>query len=237
MERRIELCGRLVCYELERKRVKNINLRIKPDGSVRVSAPARVPLREIEDFMRRKDAFIVAALRRMEQAAQALPPTRYEDGDRLSVFGEGKILRLERGKAGVRVAGEELILTVPDPADAALKERVLDRWLRAELGAVLEEICRGIYPMFAPYGVAYPVIRLRKMKSCWGSCMASKGVVTFNSLLALMPRDCIEYVAVHEFTHFIRPDHSPEFHRLMDGFLPDWRERKKKLRNYAHLAR
>lgn len=94
-------------------------------------------------------------------------------------------------------------------------------------------ICQSIYPHFSPYGVAFPALRFRRMRSRWGSCMPQKGKVTFNTALAGAPDACAEYVAVHEFTHFLQPDHSKEFYRLMGIFLPDWAERKKMLSQWA----
>lgn len=237
MERSIELRGRRITYCLERKNVKNINLRIKPGGSVYVSASRRVPERVIEDFMRRKGAYILSALERMEKTAGGVLPPRYESGDTLLLFGGVKTLRVEQGRPmGCRLEGDVLLLTVADPNDTEQKKRVLDRWLRTELERELEEICRGIYPAFAERGVKYPQLRLRRMRACWGSCAVRKGAVTFNSRLSAVPRSCIEYVAVHEFTHFLRPDHSPEFYRLLSGFMPDWRERKKALAGYGYLT-
>ena len=186
MQRSIELCGRTVSYELERKRVKNINLRIKPGGQVYVSASSRVPLYTIEGFMQRKAETIVAAIDRLSAAAEEVS------------------------------------------AQPAMEREALEQ--------LLKELCDRYYPLFAPYGVAYPQIRTRRMSSRWGSCIPSKGVITFNSLLVAVPTECIEYVVVHELTHFLRADHSPEFYRLLAGFMPDWKERRKELKKYAVLA-
>ena len=186
MQRRVELCGRVVCYELERKKVKNINLRIKPGGQVFVSAPSRVPVRAIEDFMRRRAETIVSAMERLERAAEEVPAH-------------------------------------PEPDREALER-------------LLAEICEEVYPLFEPYGVQAPRIRIRLMKSRWGSCIPSKGVVTFNALLGAVPRACVEYVVMHEFTHFLQADHSKEFYRKLERFMPDWKERKNELKRYAALV-
>lgn len=186
MQKQVELCGRVVAYELERKKVKNINLRVKPGGQVYVSAPNRVPVRAIEDFMRRKAETIVAAIDRLQRAAEEVP-----------------------------------------------QRPTLDR---AALERLLGEICEEVYPLFEPYGVQPPKIRIRLMKSRWGSCIPSKGAVTFNALLAAVPRECVEYVVVHEFTHFLQPDHSKAFYQKLERFMPDWKVRKNELKKYAALV-
>lgn len=73
-------------------------------------------------------------------------------------------------------------------------------------------------------------IAYRNMKSRWGSCQPETGRICFNIRLALYPPECLEYVVVHELCHFLEPNHGSGFHALMDRVMPDWPERKKKLR-------
>ena len=95
---------------------------------------------------------------------------------------------------------------------------------------MLEQICREIYPLFKGYGVPWPKITVRDMTSCWGSCRPARAAITLNSRLIGQPRDSIEYVVLHEFAHFIHPNHSKDFYALVSELMPDWRERKEKLR-------
>lgn len=64
--------------------------------------------------------------------------------------------------------------------------------------------------------------KLRRMKTLWGSCHWLKRCVTYNTELALAPRELVEYVVVHELTHLQAHDHGPRFHALMDARLPGW---------------
>lgn len=235
MKRTIQLCGRPVSYELTRKNVKNINLRIKPDGSVNVSAGRGVPVRFIEDFMRRKERYICDAIDRFaSERRELLQPEAYVEGEAVYVSGEILKLRIESGpRSGGRLMGDELILTMRCADDPESRRRAFEQWQRAYCEAWMTEICRNIYPLFEPYGVAFPALHFRRMRSRWGSCMPQKGKVTFNTALSGAPKACAEYVAVHEFTHFLQPDHSKKFYRLMDGFLPDWRERRKLLSEWS----
>lgn len=78
-------------------------------------------------------------------------------------------------------------------------------------------------------GVRVKKLAFRNMKSRWGSCQPATGRVCINMRLALYPPRCLEYVVVHELVHMLEPSHNARFHELMDGFLPDWRERRKLL--------
>ena len=79
-------------------------------------------------------------------------------------------------------------------------------------------------------GVRVQKLAYRKMKSRWGSCQPSTGRVCINVVLALYPPECLEYVVVHELCHLLVPGHGPEFHALMDQVMPDWKQRRAKLR-------
>ena len=79
-------------------------------------------------------------------------------------------------------------------------------------------------------GVKAQTLAYRKMKSRWGSCQPSTGRICINTVLALCPPECLEYVVVHELCHLLVPGHGPEFHALMDSVMPDWKQRRAKLR-------
>ena len=187
-ERTVCAGGKKIKYILERKQVKNINLRVRPDGSVKVSASPRVDTSYIDDFVLSKAEFVLKAMKRFEGTAEAERQFQAE---------------LSKAKSG-----QESLLADP---------------------AIFTEILDEVYPAFIPYGIARPKLRIRTMKSCWGSCLVNKGIITLNRKLLMKPRECIEYVMVHELCHFIHPNHSKEFYKFMEQFMPDWRERKGRL--------
>ena len=93
MNQTILLRGRVITYELERKPVKNLNLRIRADGSVHVSVNRRVGLAQVERFLADKEDFLLSAIDRYEEERRALhPPKEYIDGDTFPVLGD--LLRL-----------------------------------------------------------------------------------------------------------------------------------------------
>lgn len=120
------------------------------------------------------------------------------------------------------------------------QQRVLDSPMsRAERASRFEiESWRRVIKAFVPplvakwepiMGVKAGELAYRNMKSRWGSCQPSTGRICINIRLALYPPECLEYVVVHELCHLLESGHGPHFKALMDSFLPDWREAKKKL--------
>mgnify|MGYP003303141021 CR=1 FL=1 len=164
MIRKIELNNTIIQYDLQYKKVKNINLRIKPDGSINVSANKRVPQKVIDDFIISKADFIVHALEKYKN----IPATEQKQ-----YFTEDEV-----------------------------KEQIL-------------ELCNKAFPYYEKRGIKYPEIKFRRMVSRWGSCHSQKGILTFNTNLMYAPKECIEYVVYHEFTHFLQPNHSSKFYNII----------------------
>ena len=68
------------------------------------------------------------------------------------------------------------------------------------------------------------------MVSQWGNCRAEKGILTFNTNLVYAPYECIDYVVLHEFTHFLQQNHSAQFYRELEKVCPDWKALKTRLK-------
>ena len=229
MKKKIDLKGRSITYNLERKNVKNINLRIKADQSIYMSANNCVSDDVIEDFLKEKADYILKALDHYAEIAKYAPsPKQYIDGESFKILGHDRRLKVIQGKRNMVESDEAyIILTVKDAADLDLKKKTMDKWLKNYCKEIIQAVCESVYPKFQKYGVEYPELRFRNMISRWGSCQPKRKILTFNISLIEAPLACIEYVVTHEFTHFLQPNHSKKFYKQLAMFMPDWQERKK----------
>ena len=209
MKRSVRLNGRDVPYTLERKGVKNLNLRIRA-GEVYVSASRWVPVGVIESFLQSRAEFILDAIER----SGAKRVVRFAEGERFFYRGRSYPLALNRGaKNEVCVLEDALLLSLREPAD--------------------EASCARLLPCFAPCGVPQEIeIRMRVMRSCWGNCRPSRRIVTFNAFLAAVPDESLDYVVAHELTHFLHADHSAAFYAALARVMPDWKPRRAALKDY-----
>ena len=98
----------------------------------------------------------------------------------------------------------------------------------------METLAQQVHKEFkeAGYTVPTPTLRLRYMTSRWGSCMPVKEVITMNTRLLLGPTKFAHYVMVHEFAHFIEPNHSSHFYKVMSDVLPNWKQVKAEMKTY-----
>lgn len=227
----ILLDGKEVQYHLERKKVKNINLRIKPNSSIYVSANNLISQEKIEKFLNEKSEFILKALEHYREIEKYAPkPKQYVDGEHFKICGHDLRLKVFRGaKNHVESDGVYIKLTVKDINDFELKQKSMDKWIKEQCVSTISMVCEAVYPKFQKYGVVFPELKFRRMISRWGSCQPKRGTLTFNISLIEAPMVCIEYVVVHEFTHFLQPNHSKKFYTQLTMFMPDWVERKKLL--------
>lgn len=225
-------------YLLTRKPVKNVNLRIKPEGEVLVSANNSVPTDFIDAFIEKKQRYIFSVLSRYEgkkKLFQAVPK-RYVSGESYDLLGKSLRLKVEANKEeNVYTDGVYIFLKVKDKDDFRHKEIMMSKWLKQYQTTVFEELLQKKYLLFEKYGVTYPTLKIRNMTSRWGSCQPKKGIITLNSKLIEAPRNCIEYVILHELVHFIHPNHSRQFWDFVAMMMPDWKERKEELEKRIYI--
>lgn len=227
--RTLDLGERAISYECIRKSVKNLNLRIRPDGTVTVSAPYSVPLWQIEDFLIEKKKFILRALISFEKRAEEAPPNpiRFVKGDTVSLFGMEFRLQITKDSCA-KTHIEKDMLILAEGGNTEKRREEFKRYAIERLEFLLHNLCNRVYPLFADMTPS-PQIKIRAMTSRWGSCRPDTAVLTFNARLAFYPIPCIEYVVMHEFCHFLYPNHSPEFYDALTKRMPDWEKRKELL--------
>ncbi len=223
--------GREIRYCLERKDVKNLNLRVLKDGRVFVSANSSVSCDEVDRFVCRKAQYIMRAMDRFHDMAQYRPqPKRYVSGETFNLLGRGLRLQvLQAAEDSVSSDGCYIRLEVKDASNFERKQRIVNRFLDQQCETVFTEIIDALYPLFRKYGVEKPSLRIRDMETRWGSCLAKKGIITLNRRLIEAPGNCIEYVVMHELCHLIHPNHSKHFYAFLTMLMPDWKERKQYL--------
>lgn len=238
MNRQVTAGDREICYQLEQKNVKNVNMRIRKDGSIYISANPAVQPERIDEFVCNKSEYIFLALQRFAELNQYAPqPKQYVSGETFYLLGRGIRLKVEKAsKDVVYTDGVYLYLQMRNPNDAQKRQRMISKYLDGRCKEIFSEIMDEVHPMFLKYGVERPVLRIRDMETRWGSCLPKKGVITLNKRLLEAPRDCIIYVVTHEFCHFIHPNHSKHFYAFLAMLMPDWKERKQMLEKSVEHA-
>ena len=212
---------------IQRKRVKNINLRItRPNAEVRVSAPYFISDSAIIEFVTSKSEWIRVAREEIKQL-QPQKPSQYRNGDPIWHFGaEHRLKLIPDQRSKVLVSNNSFILHIPTGSSIQKIENTIQLWERKQLYALCYQQIQFWQSII---GVSCSELRIRKMKTKWGTCNIDKARIWLNLELVKYPFNCIEYVVVHELVHLIERYHNANFYAHMNQFLPDWQERKDQL--------
>lgn len=229
----IEVSGLHV--EIVRKDIKNLHVGVyPPNGRVRVAAPLRLADEAIRLAVISRLGWI---RRQRADFVQQVRQSRREMVTGESHYFKGRRYRLEiieqDGPGSVSLPNSTTMrLRIRPGTEAAQREAVLQEWYRRRLREQLP-------PLVAKWqrksGVVVEQVKIKKMKTLWGSCNAEARRIWLNLELAKKPASCLEYILVHEMVHLVERHHNERFRQLMDTLMPSWRTAKEEL-NQAPLA-
>jgi len=216
------------------KNIKNMHISVYPPiGRVRVAAPDRLD----------EDAIRLAVVQRLPwikkqreqlQTAERQSQREMVTGESHYVWGQRLRLKLidVAGRPHIDAVGSKLQLSVPPGMDDAHRRKLLESWYRKQIKVALPPL---IEKWEAIIGLKVNAWTVRRMKTKWGSCNPDSASLWFNIELAKKHPGCLEYIVVHEMTHFRERTHNDRFVELMDKHLPNWRATRDEL-NGAPLA-
>ncbi len=226
------LQGMTVSYRFERSRRKSIGFTVGPEGLV-VRAPGWVPLREVDAAVQEKAAWILAKLQQMrERARQPLTPAlAWVHGADLPYLGSTvRLCVVACGQVPDVPDGVlPLPLSLPPGASATQVREAAEAWFKKKARALFEERLQHFGPQL---GVRHQKLSLSGARTRWGSARTD-GHIRLNWRLIHLPLAQIDYVVVHELAHLRVMDHSPRFWDTVQEVMPDWRERRRQLRDLA----
>jgi predicted metal-dependent hydrolase len=210
-----------ITVDVHRKAIKNVHLSVHPPtGKVRISAPTRMRLDTIRVFAVSKLGWIKRQQQKLQEQERE-PPREYVNRESHYLWGRRYLLTVIEGEqpAAVVTSHSRIILRVRPGTDRAKRHEIMDEWYR-------EQVKDAVPSLLAKWerlmGVKVDRFFVRRMKTKWGSCNPRTRTIRLNTDLAKKPRQCIEYVVVHEMIHLLERSHNKRFIALMDQFMPRW---------------
>ncbi|WP_100065901.1 M48 family metallopeptidase [Miniphocaeibacter massiliensis] len=225
MKKTIEYKNKTINYIFERKKVKNINMRVK-DGVLKVSANSSISKEYLDRVLIRKWDWIVQALDKRPNPYLEELEKKYITGEKFLYLGKEYNLKVSYSIKEKVELNKELKIFVKDVNNYSRKKKLLDTWLLEEAKYVFNESLKRNYVFVKDLIRIYPELKIRKMVSRWGSCKMPSGIITLNKNLIKTPIECIDYVMVHELIHLIHQNHGEGFYNMLNEFMPNWKTRK-----------
>lgn len=210
-----------VIVDVVRKDIKNVHLSVHPPtGKVRIAAPARMSLDTIRVFAISKLPWIRRQRTKIQEQERETP-REYLDRESHYFWGRRYLLAVAESNQppSIELTHNRIVLRVRPGTDRCKREALMEQWYRETVkSAALVFVGKWERPM----GVKVQRIFVQRMKTTWGSCHHRAGTIRLNTDLAKKPKECLEYIVVHEMVHLLEPTHNARFVALMDQFMPKW---------------
>ena len=217
-----------VAVDVVLKDIKNVHLSVHPPfGRVRISAPSRMSLETIRVFAISKLQWIRQQQKRLQNQARE-SEREYVDLESHYLWGRRYLLEVaeNEGPPFVVLRHRHIILGVRPHAERSTKDEILAGWHREQIRTEAPGLISKWEPLL---DVKVRQIFVQQMKTRWGSCNPRTRTIRLNTELAKKPKDCLEYIVLHEMVHMLEPTHGKHFLSLMDQFMPRWQFFRQKL--------
>jgi predicted metal-dependent hydrolase len=233
---RVPYGSKNITFALEYSPRKTLAIEVHPDSSILVKAPTDTTIEAIESKIIHRATWIAKQQRQFAKYAPPLPAPECVSGEGYRYLGRQYRLKLiESHNHIIRLWQGRLEVSTSTPFDRDHVERAISNWFRDRAILIFRERYQYCTKLVAPYGIEHNIgIELRTMSKRWGSCTPN-GKIFLNPLLVSTPKDCVDYVIVHELCHLRFPNHSASFYRLLTRMMPDWIDRKNLLNNQVEL--
>ena len=210
-----------MAVDVIRKEIKNVHLSVHPPtGKVRIAAPSRMSLDTIRVFAISKLPWIRQQQRKLQEQERE-SPREYLNRESHYVWGRRYLLKVIESDqpASVEVEHSRITLRVRPGTDHAKRQSILEDWYREQVKQAVPILIKKWERLM---GVKAERFFVQRMKTKWGSCNPNARTIRLNTDLAKKPRECLEYIVVHELVHLLEPTHNARFIALMNQFMPKW---------------
>ena len=205
-----------------KKDVKNITLKVRPNGEAILTAPKTASDEHIKFIIKKRAKWI--AQKRAFFASFKMPQKEYVSGEDFRYLGRSYRLKVVQSKEErVKLQRGYLELFVKDKSDLKRRENLIYEWYHEKAMIYFFNILQEFNKIVKQ---DIKSVKIRQMKTRWGSCNPYKSYINLNIELIKKPKSCIEYVVFHELAHLLYPDHSKKFYDYLTLYMPDWQKRK-----------
>ncbi|ACZ01200.1 M48 family metallopeptidase [Streptobacillus moniliformis] len=218
---------KILGYEVERKRVKNINLRIRDDLTIFISAPINIDKYYIEQFILSKKNWIDKNIEKMKEYRKNIQDETLENGTKIKFLGNYfEVNVIKNIYDSVMILNDKIILNTKND-DFNYKIKLIEQFYYKEAEKVFKERI-AIYLSIMNENINRLIIK--KIKGKWGYCKPNERIIALNTKLIKRSLFEIDYVIIHELSHLKHPNHSINFYRHIEKYMQNYKEAEKKLK-------
>ena len=233
-----------VTYAVVRKphpedKKRKITIKVHPNCEVVVTSPEDASRNDIHEAVMKRAKWIYEALKEFRSHLEYVQSKQYVSGEMQFYLGRRYMLKVIEDKSAptpnITMYRGKLLVTLThfNNDKSSLVRALVTKWYRSRAEKILHERLAELLPQTI-WVKGIPSFRILSMAKQWGSCSA-KGNLMFNPHLVKAPKECIDYVILHELCHIAEYNHSEKFWRLLTSVMPNWKEVKSRLDGMAEL--
>jgi len=215
-------------YQLIKQDRKTLSLTVTPDLHIILKCPQQADMERIESFLQKKWFWLEKQLSFFKKYQRKIYEKEYISGEGFLYLGRQYKLVVKRGKEDLASLshGQLTIYTTKLVSDSRHNKKIIDNWLTDKINIVFQERLKEMFTRFDYKNT--PTLAIREMQKRWGSFL-KKDRILLNPKLIYTPKDCIDYVVVHELCHLKYKNHDARFWKLLTEKYPRWEKVKDRL--------
>lgn len=208
---------------------KTLEIAVHPDQTVVIKAPLGIDIEEIRKRVVRRAAWITKQRAFFWQFDPRTPARRYVGGETHLYLGRQYRLRIRKGNHdAVKLIKGFFEIQVQGCISSERVKCLLEGWYKEKAARKFNGSLDRCWPYVEKFSSLKPRLQIKRMQKRWGS-LSTNGMLTLNTDLIRAPRECIDYIVVHELSHLRYDNHGPAFYRFLDKVMPNWEKRKHRL--------
>ncbi len=229
--KRVMIASEEVEYDIIRSSRRTVALYIRPGGTLLIRAPWYVPAYVLLKYVESKAPWISRHRDKLKEIRPDQAYTLINDGDKIPIMGRELTVRAhENSRNGTYVIGDEIHVFGSGALTPEKITVLIDNWYLKEAWDYFTERTQELVRLHGNLLPEPSSVSIRKMKRRWGTCR-SNGAILFNRELIKKDKELIDSVIIHELCHLVHHNHGKEFYALLESIIPEYRQRRKDLRN------
>ena len=225
----VEYNGRTIVFDIEYRNRKTMAIHIRPPGDVVVFSPLYTGEEIIRNRVRSKGRWILKKIAEVNHLDPEKYKKKFVQGEKFLFLGKHYDLKIiKNGRKIPKVFFEDGVLYLEaEVLDYKKSKKAMEKWYRIKAGRIIGD---RVELYSKKLGSCPRSVKAKEQKRRWGSCTA-KGNLYFNWRCIMAPPPVIDYIIVHEMSHLVHPNHSKRFWQKVESILPDYKKRRKWLRD------
>ena len=227
---KLQLSNKVIDVFIERKKIRNYYIKINPDLTITVPIPLSIDINLVYNFINSHKKWIEKNLNKFEKAQETNIKDTITNGGTVKILDSQYIVYIYSAKQdNIIIDGFNIYIYSKKSTDSNYLTKQYNEYLKSQAKQYFQKKIDKFLPIFKKYNIKLPTLKIKIMKSKWGSCVPQTAQITLNLYLYKASEKCVEYVVVHEMTHLVHSGHKKRFYNFLQKYMPNYKDIEREL--------